>query len=89
MPLKVAVVGLRGIGNTHAAAYSKDPLAKLVAVCKDGDDYPVLSPCGNCRQLVFDYSPDAMVILDLDGRVVKTEARNLLPGAYKSGFDEH
>lgn len=33
MPLRVAVVGLRGIGNTHAAAYAKDPLAKLVAVC--------------------------------------------------------
>jgi cytidine deaminase len=64
-------------------------LAKIVAVCKVDDDYPVLSPCGNCRQLVFDYSPEAMVILDVDGKVVKTEARNLLPGAYKSGFDEH
>jgi predicted dehydrogenase len=33
MPLKVAVVGMRGIGDNHASAYSKDPLAKLVAVC--------------------------------------------------------
>jgi predicted dehydrogenase len=33
MPLKVGVVGMRGIGNTHAAAHAQDPLAKLVAVC--------------------------------------------------------
>ena len=33
MPLKVAVVGMRGIGDAHAGSYSRDPLAKLVAVC--------------------------------------------------------
>ncbi len=33
MALKIAVVGLRGIGNTHCQSHSKDPLAKLVAVC--------------------------------------------------------
>ena len=27
------VVGMGGIGNTHAACHGKDPLAKLVAVC--------------------------------------------------------
>jgi predicted dehydrogenase len=32
-PLRVAVVGMGGIGNTHASCYLKDPLAKLVAVC--------------------------------------------------------
>jgi predicted dehydrogenase len=31
--LRVGVVGMGGIGNTHAASYVKDPLAKLVAVC--------------------------------------------------------
>jgi cytidine deaminase len=62
-------------------------LAKIVAVKKHGEEYPVLSPCGNCRQLVFDYSPEAMVILDVDGHVVKTEAKNLLPGAYQFDFD--
>ena len=33
MALKVAVVGLRGIGDNHTNCHSKDPLAKLVAVC--------------------------------------------------------
>jgi predicted dehydrogenase len=33
MALRVGIVGMRGIGNTHAQAHSKDPLSKLVAVC--------------------------------------------------------
>ena len=31
--LKVAVIGLGNIGNTHAPIYKSDPLANLVAVC--------------------------------------------------------
>ena len=31
--LKVAVIGLGGIGNTHASVYQEDNLAQLVAVC--------------------------------------------------------
>jgi len=37
MPLKIGIVGLRGIGQNHAAVYTKDPLAELVALC---DVYP-------------------------------------------------
>ena len=33
MALRIGIVGMRSIGNTHAQAYVKDPLAKLVAVC--------------------------------------------------------
>ncbi len=32
-PIKVGVVGMGGIGNTHANAYKKDELSELVAVC--------------------------------------------------------
>jgi len=63
-------------------------LRAVVAVKKRGEEYPVLSPCGNCRQLVVDYAPDAMIIFDNGGTVVKTEAANLLPGAYLSNFGE-
>ena len=31
--LKVAVIGLGGIGNTHSSVYQEDDLANLVAVC--------------------------------------------------------
>ncbi len=33
MALKVGIVGMRGIGNTHANCHMKDELAELVAVC--------------------------------------------------------
>lgn len=33
MALKVGVVGMRGIGNTHAKCHKEDALADLVAVC--------------------------------------------------------
>ena len=32
-PLKIGVVGMGGIGNTHASAYVNDALSELVAVC--------------------------------------------------------
>ncbi|HNR35355.1 MAG TPA: Gfo/Idh/MocA family oxidoreductase [Candidatus Hydrogenedentes bacterium] len=32
-PLRVGVVGLRGIGQQHADCHMQDPLSKLVAVC--------------------------------------------------------
>lgn len=57
-------------------------IRKIVAVSKDG----VLSPCGNCRQLILDYAPDAIVILNDNGKVVKAPARALLPGHYFSNF---
>jgi predicted dehydrogenase len=33
MALRVGVIGMRGIGNTHASAYHENPLSELVAVC--------------------------------------------------------
>jgi hypothetical protein len=35
-----------------------------------------------------DYSPDALVLFDDGGSLRKTEARNLLPAAYRSRFDD-
>lgn len=33
MALKVGMVGMHGIGHSHAPAYKEDPLAELVAIC--------------------------------------------------------
>lgn len=40
----------------------------------------VLSPCGRCRQTIFDYYPDMQVIVSNDG-IVKT-IQELLPDTY-------
>jgi cytidine deaminase len=63
-------------------------IMSIVAVCRRGDEYCVLSPCGNCRQLLVDYAPDAMVVFDHGGEIQKARARDLLPGAFLSGFDD-
>jgi len=44
----------------------------------------VVSPCGNCRQMLIEYCPEIQVILNDDqGRLVKAGIRDLLPFAWK------
>ncbi len=44
----------------------------------------VIPPCGNCRQMLFEYCPDVKVIVnDEKGNLVKVKARDLLPFAWK------
>lgn len=54
----------------------------IVAVEGWNEAHAPLSPCGNCRQLMLDYMPDAMVILLVEGKLVKVKARDLLPHPY-------
>ena len=43
----------------------------------------LLSPCGNCRQMLIEYCPDIKVILNDDaGHMVKVGIRDLLPFAW-------
>ena len=44
----------------------------------------VIPPCGNCRQMLFEYCPDIKVILnDEQGNLIKVAAKDLLPFAWK------
>jgi cytidine deaminase len=51
----------------------------IVAVFGKEKPHKVLPPCGNCRQMLFDYTPDCMVILKIDGEYQKIKAIDLLP----------
>lgn len=43
----------------------------------------VISPCGNCRQMLFEYCPDIKVIVNDDnGKLIKVKAKDLLPFAW-------
>lgn len=45
----------------------------------------VIAPCGNCRQMLFEYCPDIKVIVnDEKGDLVKVKASDLLPFAWQS-----
>jgi cytidine deaminase len=44
----------------------------------------VVPPCGNCRQMLFEYAPEIKVILNDDqGRLVKVGVKDLLPFAWR------
>lgn len=56
----------------------------IVAV-HDKSQNCVISPCGNCRQMLVEYCPDIKVILnDEKGNLIKVKARDLLPFAWQS-----
>lgn len=45
----------------------------------------VIPPCGNCRQMLFEYCPDVLVIVnDEQGSLIKVRAADLLPFAWQS-----
>ncbi|MGA8543467.1 MAG: cytidine deaminase [Thermoplasmata archaeon] len=60
-------------------------IESMVAVTVRGRKYPVLSPCGNCRQLLLDYAPKATVIVNFgNGRVARVAVTDALPGAFRT-----
>jgi cytidine deaminase len=46
-------------------------------------DLAVVAPCGACREMIMDYSPDALVILPGPAGLVKLPVRALLPLPYR------
>jgi len=66
-----------------AISQGEREIVSIVAVVR-GDSFPVESPCGNCRQLLFDYAPDCMVIIPYNNKVVKVRARELIPNAFSN-----
>jgi cytidine deaminase len=45
----------------------------------------VVSPCGNCRKMLYEYCPDIKVIVnDENGSLIKVKARDLLPFAWEA-----
>lgn len=44
----------------------------------------VVAPCGNCRQMLYEYCPDIKVIVnDENGKLIKVNVRDLLPFAWE------
>ena len=47
----------------------------------------VVSPCGSCRELIWDYDRNARVIVPGNGNVTATTISALLPNKYKRGAE--
>lgn len=72
-----------------AISQGEKDFTTIVAVGGWNTSYPLLPPCGNCRQLLWDYAPEAMVILERDGKLIKIKINDLLPLAYKNFYDDY
>ncbi len=83
--------------NVESASYGLTMCAERVAIFRgvaDGfrhfkrmavvtDTETPTPPCGACRQLLWEFAPDAEVLLaNLKGAVVKWTVRELIPGAF-------
>ena len=84
-------------GNVESASYGLTICAERVAIVRgvtDGfrcfkrvavvtDTDTPTPPCGACRQLLWEFAPDAEVLLaNLKGDVVRWTVRELIPGAF-------
>lgn len=68
------------VGN--AVSSGEHELDTIVSVHPDGPA-GLFSPCGNCRQMLMEYSPEVKVILaDEKGEIIKTDIKELLPLAW-------
>lgn len=59
-------------------------IQRIVAVSGRTSPYSVISPCGNCRQLMYEYAPDCLVIVEIEGELVKVRVRDLFPAPYSA-----
>jgi len=82
MPLKIAIVGLGGIGNVHARVYMNDPLAEIVAVCdiiKERAD-----------KAAKDYNAKAFYsVRDMLASGMKFDAASMCTAGKENGGDHH
>ena len=71
-----------------AISHGERQFMTIVAVGGWDTRYPLLSPCGNCRQLLWDYAPEAKVLLLKEGKMIKVGIGDLLPLAYRNFYDD-
>ncbi len=72
----------------HAYSSGQRDFVTIVATQQEAPN-TVVSPCGNCRQMLLEYSPDILVILnDEHGKLIKVPVKDLLPLAWKPDHGE-
>jgi len=75
---RLAVCG-EAIAIGAAATAGDTSIESIVAVNELGE---IVSPCGMCRELISDYSPEAYVVIVRSGQPVSVSIMELLPDKY-------
>lgn len=72
------------------ALFEDDLFETIVAVHYDNNGTTeIINPCGRCRQMFNDYTPDVSVIVGHDGWATKVSVAELLPYAYRNNATEY
>jgi len=57
---------------------------ELAAVAVVNDKGAICSPCGACRQVIYEFGPEAIVVYRAhSGEMVRTKAKDLLPEGFR------
>jgi cytidine deaminase len=69
---------------TAVAAGALSAEHQLIAVAVVNREGAVCSPCGACRQVIFEFGPEALVIYRAhSGEIAQTKAKDLLPEGFR------
>jgi cytidine deaminase len=69
---------LEGDGSIETAVAVRHPKPD-----EEDRELAVVPPCGACREMILDHCPDALVIVQDAGELVKWPVRGLLPVPYR------
>jgi cytidine deaminase len=65
-----------------SAVAAEGPAMKLKAVAVLNSQTMACSPCGACRQVIFEFGPNAIVIYQGNGSLSEATAAQLLPAGF-------
>ena len=65
-----------------SAVAAEGPSMKLRAVAVLNSQTMACSPCGGCRQVIFEFGPKALVIYQGNGTLAEATADQLLPAGF-------
>ena len=82
------VLRFRHLVHRAAEMHNAGQVVAMVAVCRDENGRTVVTnPCGLCRELMGHYGPDAWVLIDRGGEVVKVRSGELMPSPWNFPHD--
>ena len=85
----VNVYSLHGICAEQtclSCAITKGERDFLTIVAINGKNGEVISPGGNCRQMLVDYMPLGDVIININNELIKIKVKDLIPYAYHASY---
>jgi cytidine deaminase len=67
------------------AVAAEGPEMHIRALAVVSDQAGPFAPCGACRQVIYEFGPEALVIFQGEDGLTQAPIRELLPGAFRFG----